>query len=112
MGYDHEAFLANYVSRYNSNSPIETLEQTIQTWLDTHRPGKKVADIARNVMTKTQRLGLLPAPCPWICCLRQAVLRACGNRSIQVRFHLYDEWGTTFIDFTPTSPTGRPIGCP
>ncbi|HEY0548111.1 MAG TPA: transglutaminase-like domain-containing protein, partial [Verrucomicrobiae bacterium] len=100
MGYTNDAFLASYISTYNSNSPIQALQLSVRNWLNTNRPGTNFADIERTVATQPLNLGLLPASLPI-----NAITASDGFPSLhdtnrfKIRFNLHNG-GTTFINFT------------
>lgn len=100
MGYNNETFLANYISTYNSNSPIQLLTTNIQAFLNTNQPGKQVADIERKIATQTLYLGLLPASLPGSVLTTPIAFPSLdATNRFKIRFNLY-RGATTFIDFT------------
>ena len=100
MGYNNDAFLAGYVSTYNSNSPIQSLTTNIQIFLNTNQPGKRVADIERTVATQPLSLGLLPASLPVNTITAGAPFSALDDTNrFKIRFNLYNG-GTSLIDYT------------
>lgn len=104
MGFNTDTFLADYISTFHAQSPIEKLQADIQTWLNVNRPGQTVADIERTLAVSALNLGLLPASLPY-----QVMSRSSGFAELEstkrysVRFHLYTG-GTTFIDYTLSLP--------
>lgn len=100
MNFDTDTYLADYISTFHAQSPIEKLRADIQTWLDANRPGKTVADIERATSMDSLRLGLLPGSIPGRTLAVASRFSALEeSKRYKVRFHLYDG-GTTFIDHT------------
>jgi transglutaminase-like putative cysteine protease len=100
MGYNNDAFLANYVTTYHTNGPIQTLTTNIQLYLNANQPGTNVANIERTVATQPLSLGLLPASLPVNMITSGAPFSALDDTNrYKIRFNLYNG-GTTFINFT------------
>ena len=100
MGWDADAFLADYISTFQSPSPNEKLLEDVQAWLDINRPGQTVADIERTIALDELELGLLPASLPYQArsiTSRFSTLE--DAKRYKVRFHLLNG-GTTLIDHT------------
>ncbi len=100
MGWDADAFLADYISTFHVPSVLEKLQADIQVWLDANQPGTTVADIERRLSVAPANLGLLPASLPY------QVVSVDGEFATleeamryKVRFHLHAS-GTTFINET------------
>jgi transglutaminase-like putative cysteine protease len=100
MGYNNDAFLATYVTTYNSNGPIQMLTTNIQAFLNTNQPGKKVPDIERKVANLPLNLGLFPASLPVNLITSSSPFPALDDTNrFKIRVYMYDG-GTTLLDFT------------
>jgi hypothetical protein len=102
MGMNVTNFLRQYIANFSltNSTPMESFQQTVQSWLVTNRPGTGISDIERRILPKTENLGLLPASLrlPRLTSGTPFTALADSDR-YKVRFHLYNG-GTTFINFT------------
>ena len=104
MGFDTDAYLADYIATVRAQSPLEKLQADIQAWLDVNRPGKTVADIERTLSIRELNLGLLPASLPYqLVSVSGRLSELEASKRYHVRFHLHDG-GTTFLDYTISLP--------
>lgn len=104
MGFAVDSFIAGYLSTVSVPDPLEKLELDIQAYLDTHAPGKTVADIERTRRVAPQLLGLLPATPPYpVLSVSARLSELEATKRYKVRFHLYSA-GTNFIDHTIDLP--------
>jgi transglutaminase-like putative cysteine protease len=104
MGFNPDAFLADYISTFHAQSPLEKLQTDVQTWLNVNRPGKTVADIERTLALGELNLGVLPASLPYKTRAVSSRFSELENaKRYQVRFYLHDG-GTTFIDYPISLP--------
>jgi transglutaminase-like putative cysteine protease len=104
MGFNADTFLADYISTFHAQSPLEKLQADVQAWLNVNRPGTTVAGIERTLALSPLNLGLLPASLPYkLLSVSSRLSELESTKRYQVRFHLYNG-GTTFIDYTISLP--------
>lgn len=104
MGFDTNAFLADYISTLHAESPIEKLQRDVQTWLNSNRPGQTVADVERTSAITPLALGILPASSPYqVLAISDQINELESAQRYRIRFHLYSG-GTHFIDHTISLP--------
>lgn len=104
LGFDIDAYLADYISTFHAPSPIEKLVSDVQAYLDASAPGTTVADVERTSSIAARSLGILPMSLParqLAVASRFAALEAA--KRYKVRFRLYNG-ATTFIDYTADLP--------
>lgn len=100
MGFDVDNFIADYISTFTPESPLEQIDLDIQAFLNANNPGTTVADIERKQEIDPQLLGLLPATLPYqVLAVTDRLDTLEDSKRYKVRFHLYDG-ATTLIDHT------------
>ena len=100
MGFNVDAFLADYISTFHVPSPVEKFVADVQTYLNTAQPGTTVAQVERTFSNAAQTLGLLPASLPYqVRAINSRFSELEDNKRYKVRFRLYNG-GTGFIDYT------------